>query len=216
MEEDSSCTDEGRKGEAFAACATQPQKCNVPHPLDPQASRKPLLVRVLLQYLAKVDIEALKVAQEEIRDCERKHRDNDSKFARLSDAIRERVRNVVGEAYWNQARRIHQQLLINQQKKRRAQKHGRHDHRGECLFVPQKEKKAKRSSYDSLRDDSRSSTSSLTSSDEDAKMTKSQWKGSARSEATPVVTSFDSCTFGSTDLGNRTPSNSGTKRGDTF
>lgn len=49
-----------------------------------------LLVRVLLQYLQRVDKAALAAAKEVLKDCERKHKQRDSKFARLADAIHER------------------------------------------------------------------------------------------------------------------------------
>lgn len=58
-----------------------------------------------------------------LKDCERKHKSGDSKYGTLADAINERLRDAVGETHWTQARRIQQQLVINQQvKKLRALK----------------------------------------------------------------------------------------------
>jgi len=77
-----------------------------------------VLVRVLFQYLGKVDKTLLVLAKEVLKDCERKHRTKDSKYESLAEAIAERVRDAVGEAHWLQARKIQKQLAVNQQKKK--------------------------------------------------------------------------------------------------
>ena len=125
-----------------------------PPPLDPlqrvAVVRMNLfvLVRILFQYLERVDKAVLVLAKEVslmrgcahttfkwdvfysilcllhlcqiqvLRDCERKHQSKDSKYATLADAINERLRDAVGETHWTQARKIQKQLMINQQKKK--------------------------------------------------------------------------------------------------
>lgn len=77
-----------------------------------------VLVRILFQYLKKVDKTVLDLAEEVLKDCERKHKTKDSKYETLADAIGERVRDAVGEAHWLQARKIQKQLVVNQQRKK--------------------------------------------------------------------------------------------------
>lgn len=79
-----------------------------------------VLVRILFQYLERVDSSVLHLAKEVLKDCERKHNTKDSKYGTLADAIGERVRDAVGEAHWAQARKIQKQLALNQQKKKLA------------------------------------------------------------------------------------------------
>lgn len=77
-----------------------------------------VLVRILFQYLERVDPSSLDLAKEVLKDCERKHNTKDSKYETLADAINERVRDAVGESHWAQARKIQKQLMINQQRKK--------------------------------------------------------------------------------------------------
>eukprot|EP00578_Thalassiosira_sp_NH16_P014611 CAMPEP_0181123582 /NCGR_PEP_ID=MMETSP1071-20121207/25986_1 /TAXON_ID=35127 /ORGANISM="Thalassiosira sp., Strain NH16" /LENGTH=199 /DNA_ID=CAMNT_0023208753 /DNA_START=68 /DNA_END=664 /DNA_ORIENTATION=- len=77
-----------------------------------------VLVRILFQYLERVDPSSLNLAKEVLKDCERKHNTKDSKYETLADAINERVRDAVGESHWTQARKIQKQLMINQQRKK--------------------------------------------------------------------------------------------------
>jgi len=77
-----------------------------------------VLVRILFQYLERVDGTLLDLAKEVLKDCERKHKTKDSKYETLADAIGERVRDAVGEAHWLQARKIQKQLAVNQQNKK--------------------------------------------------------------------------------------------------
>lgn len=77
-----------------------------------------VLVRILFQYLERVDTSVLDLAKAVLKDCERKHNTKDSKYETLADAISERVRDAVGETHWTQARKIQKQLAANQQKKR--------------------------------------------------------------------------------------------------
>jgi len=77
-----------------------------------------VLVRILFQYLERVDKSICDLAKMVLKDCERKHNTKDSKYNTLADAIAERVRDCVGESHWIQARKIQKQLAANQQKKR--------------------------------------------------------------------------------------------------
>lgn len=77
-----------------------------------------VLVRILFQYLGRVEPTSLDLAKEVLKDCERKHNTKDSKYETLADAISERVRDAVGESHWAQARKIQKQLVINQQRKK--------------------------------------------------------------------------------------------------
>lgn len=77
-----------------------------------------VLVRILFQYLERVDPSLLRLAKEVLKDCERKHNTKDSKYGTLADAINERVRDAVGETHWAQAKKIQKQLVINQQRKK--------------------------------------------------------------------------------------------------
>mmetsp|Transcript_7936 Transcript_7936/g.15001 ORF Transcript_7936/g.15001 Transcript_7936/m.15001 type:complete len:348 (+) Transcript_7936:98-1141(+) len=77
-----------------------------------------VLVRILFQYLERVDAEILVLAKAVLKDCERKQKTNNSKYPTLADAINERLRDAVGETHWTQARKIQKQLVINQQLKK--------------------------------------------------------------------------------------------------
>eukprot|EP00578_Thalassiosira_sp_NH16_P019052 CAMPEP_0181094276 /NCGR_PEP_ID=MMETSP1071-20121207/9906_1 /TAXON_ID=35127 /ORGANISM="Thalassiosira sp., Strain NH16" /LENGTH=242 /DNA_ID=CAMNT_0023176593 /DNA_START=193 /DNA_END=921 /DNA_ORIENTATION=- len=77
-----------------------------------------VLVRILFQYLERVDRSILDLAREVLKDCERKHNSHDSKYETLADAVSERVRDAVGEGHWTKAREIQKQLAINQQKRK--------------------------------------------------------------------------------------------------
>lgn len=77
-----------------------------------------ILIRILFQYLQKVDPQLLHLAKEVLKDCERKHKSNESKYGSLAEAINDRLRDVVGEAHWAEARRIQSRLMVNHRRRK--------------------------------------------------------------------------------------------------
>ena len=77
-----------------------------------------LLVRILLQYLNRVDPAMLDTAKKVLKDCERKHIAKDSKYATLADAIEDRLRDAVGETHWTAACWIHRNMEFDQRHRR--------------------------------------------------------------------------------------------------
>ena len=77
-----------------------------------------VLVRILFQYLEKVNQPTLRLAKKILKDCERKRHKKDFKYDSLADAIEDRLRDAVGEAHWRHACAIQKRLEINRQSKR--------------------------------------------------------------------------------------------------
>lgn len=71
-----------------------------------------LLVKILFQYLERVDPNQLQLAKMALRDSENKHRSKDSKYPTLADAIYHNLRDTVGEKHWANANKIYKQMSL--------------------------------------------------------------------------------------------------------
>lgn len=65
-----------------------------------------LHVRVLLQYLTRVDPKLRIEAQNALKDCHLKNRNGDPNYKSLVDSIERRLRLAVGEVHWKRAKEI--------------------------------------------------------------------------------------------------------------
>lgn len=65
-----------------------------------------LHVRVLLQYLTRVDPKLRVEAQNALKECHLKNRGGDPNYKSLVDSISKNLRSVVGEKYWMRAKEI--------------------------------------------------------------------------------------------------------------
>lgn len=92
-----------------SVCKTVPS----PRATAPEPSRCPYSPHITLHHITHNKRQVLK-------DCGRKHSTSDSNFPTLADAIRERLRDAVGETHWSSARSIHRRLAINQRRRRMA------------------------------------------------------------------------------------------------
>ena len=75
-----------------------------------------IIVRILLRYLKKVDPILSDKANAVLKDCERKHSSQESRYETLADAIQDRLRDTVGGTHWQKACVIQRQLAADQRK----------------------------------------------------------------------------------------------------
>jgi len=74
-----------------------------------------LHVRVLLQYLTRVDPKLRIEAQNALKDCHIKNRSGDPNYKSLVDSIETRVKLAVGEKHWKRAREIQTRSLCKRE-----------------------------------------------------------------------------------------------------
>jgi len=65
-----------------------------------------LHVRVLLQYLTRVDPKLRIEAQNALKECHLKNRSGDPNYKSLVDSIETRLRSAVGKEHWSRAKEI--------------------------------------------------------------------------------------------------------------
>ena len=70
-----------------------------------------ILVRILFQYLEKVDPELLLKVKDIVKDCGRKHANNQLNYGTLAEAINDRLRSAVGNTHWNEAKKIQKRVI---------------------------------------------------------------------------------------------------------
>jgi len=70
-----------------------------------------LHVRVLLQYLTRVDPKLRIEAQNALKECHLKNRSGDPNYKSLVDSIETRVRSAVGNKHWDRAKEIQMRSL---------------------------------------------------------------------------------------------------------
>jgi len=81
-------------------------------------------LRILFQYLERVDKETLQLVKDVVKECERKYLANDTKFDTLHEAINENVRNTIGEMHWVNACKTQALLMRSIQQKTHAKATG--------------------------------------------------------------------------------------------
>lgn len=81
-----------------------------------------VLIRVLLRYLERVDVDAWCLAKQVLKDCETKQKSGDSKYPTLFHAVNERLRHTVGETHWALARKIRAHLKF-ERRQRQSKEH---------------------------------------------------------------------------------------------
>jgi cell division septum initiation protein DivIVA len=78
-----------------------------------------VLVRLLFHYLESVDPHLLLEAKRALKDCDRRKREGDPGYQKLSEVIPRRLRRIVGDRHWGRALAIQRNYLLQKKRKKK-------------------------------------------------------------------------------------------------